>query len=67
MEKEIGLNNILRFYKEENMSKGNKSKKEVQYHVSHKFSNQYQISMQEIQEIFLKYYMNEKKFDRTAL
>ncbi len=49
------------------MSKGNKSKKEVQYQVSHKFSNQNQISMQEIQEIFLKYYMNEKKFDRAAL
>lgn len=49
------------------MGKGNRAKKEVQYHISRKFSKKNQISMQEIQEIFLKYYMNEKKFDRTAL
>lgn len=42
------------------MSKG-KSKKDVQYHVSHKFSGNKPFPMQEIQEIFLRYYMNEKK------
>lgn len=43
------------------MSKSNISKKAVQYHISRVFSTKNDLSEQEIQKVFIAYYINKKK------
>lgn len=43
------------------MSKGNRSRKTVHYHIARKFSNENQICDQQLLEVFVKYYTDKRE------